>query len=76
MERTYIQQIRAVLSAVADGDVDVAWLGEIDGLQPIQIFLEQFFEIIVLQLQRIEFDQHGAIGGMKVADAGDRLQLK
>ena len=28
------------------------------------------------QLEGIEFDQHGAVGGMKIADAWNRLQLE
>ena len=35
VERTYIHEIRAVLSAVADGDFYVAWFGEVDGFQSI-----------------------------------------
>jgi len=33
------------------------------------------FEIIVLQLERIESEQNGTISGMEIADAGDWLQL-
>jgi hypothetical protein len=37
---------------------------------------QYLFEIMVAQLEGIEFDQHGAVGGMKIADAWTWLQLE
>ena len=76
MDGAYVDQVGAVVSAIAHGDFHAARLWQSHVLQSREILLQNFFEFVVSPLQGIELHQHGAICGMKVADACDGFQRK
>jgi hypothetical protein len=71
-----ISEIGAKFPAVAHGDFELARCRKNDVLQAVEIGTENRFEFIMAQFQHVEFDEQGAVGGMKIADAGNGLQLE
>jgi len=64
------------LSHSRTGISDVAWFGEVVVPNRSKILLQYFFEDHRVATSGPNVDQYGAVGGMKIADAGDWLQLK
>jgi hypothetical protein len=72
----YVFEVRSILSAVAHRDCHLARLRESHVIQSREILLQSFFQIFVPSLERIELDQHGAVCGVKVADACNGIGRK
>ena len=48
LERAYIQQVRAMLSAVGDRDFHLPRRGQSNVFEPAEILLQDFFDSVVL----------------------------
>jgi len=71
-----LREVRAILSAITDGDLPMARLGQTAFIEAVEIWTKAGLEVVVAQLESIELDQNRAIGRMKIGDAADRLQFE
>ena len=75
MHRRHVVQVRAKLTAVANGNFHVPWRGQFHFMESSKNFAQLSFQFFVLPLERVEFNEQRAIRGMQVAHACNRLLL-
>jgi hypothetical protein len=69
-------EVRAILSAVADGDFPLTRFGRTHFVEAVEIRTKTFLKFVVAQLESIELNENRAISRMKIDDAADGLQFE
>lgn len=73
MEFGYFGEVGSEFASVAGGNLQFARRGQRSVGHSVEIAREGSFEFGVGESQRVEVEEDGTVGGVKVADAGDGL---